>query len=63
MSKYIELVEPLSWSADGDMVTAMMSSSDGDIVIDFPLHEDFLDFVNSYREQYKIYIDKKINEN
>jgi hypothetical protein len=60
---YIELTESLSWSVDNDnyMLTAMFSSSEGDTVIDFPLHEDFLDFALAYVEQYKRHINNKIN--
>jgi hypothetical protein len=60
---YIELTESLSWSVDNDnyMLTAMFSSSEGDTIIDFPLHEDFLDFALAYVEQYKRHINNKIN--
>jgi hypothetical protein len=60
---YIELTDVLSWSVDNDnyMLTAMFSSSEGDTVIDFPLHEDFLDFALAYVEQYKRHINNKIN--
>lgn len=60
---YIELTDVLSWSVDNDnyMLTAMFSSSEGDTVVDFPLHEDFLDFALAYVEQYKRHINNKIN--
>ncbi len=51
---YIELTESLSWSVDNDnyMLTAHFSSSEGDTIIDFPLHEDFLDFALAYIEEH-----------
>jgi len=60
---YIELTDVLSWSVDNDnfMLTAHFSSSEGDTVVDFPLHEDFLDFALAYVEQYKRHINNKIN--
>ena len=65
MSKgiYLELTESLSWSVDNDnyMLTANFSSSKGDTIIDFPLHEDFLDFALAYVEEYKNHINNKIN--
>jgi len=60
---YLELTDVLSWSVDNDnyMLTAMFSSSEGDTVIDFPLHEDFLDFALAYVDEYKRHINNKIN--
>ena len=60
---YLELTESLSWSVDNDnyMLTANFSSSKGDTIIDFPLHEDFLDFALAYIEEYKNHINNKIN--
>ena len=60
---YIELIDVLSWSVDNDnyMVTAHFSSSEGDTIIDFPIHEDFLDFALAYVEQYKKHINNKLN--
>lgn len=60
---YLELTDVLSWSVDNDnyMLTAHFSSSEGDTIIDFPLHEDFLDFALAYIEEYKKHINNKIN--
>jgi len=60
---YLELTDVLSWSVDNDnyMLTAHFSSSEGDTIIDFPLHEDFLDFALAYVEEYKKHINNKIN--
>ena len=60
---YLELTDVLSWSVDNDnyMLTAHFSSSEGDTIIDFPLHEDFLDFALAYVEEYKNHINNKIN--
>lgn len=59
---YIELINLLSWSVDNDnsMMTAQFSSSEGDAIIDFPIHEDFLDFALAYVEQYKKHINNKL---
>ena len=60
---YLELTDVLSWSVDNDnyMMTGHFSSSEGDTIIDFPLHEDFLDFALAYIEEYKNHINNKIN--
>ena len=60
---YLELTDVLSWSVDNDnyMITANFSSSEGATIIDFPLHEDFLDFALAYTEEYKNLINNKIN--
>ena len=60
---YLELTDVLSWSVDNDnyMLTAHFSSSEGDTIIDFPIHEDFLDFALAYVEEYKKHINNKIN--
>ena len=60
---YLELTDVLSWSVDNDnyMMTGHFSSSEGDTIIDFPLHEDFLDFALAYIEEYKNHISNKIN--
>ena len=60
---YLELTDVLSWSVDNDnyMITANFSSSEGATIIDFPLHEDFLDFALAYIEEYKNHINNKIN--
>jgi hypothetical protein len=34
----------------------------GDTIIDFPLHEDFLDFALLYIEEYKKHINNKLNQ-
>ncbi len=59
---YIELNEVLSWSTDNDnfMMTGHFRSSEGDTIIDIPLHEDFLDFALSYIEEYKKHINTKL---
>ena len=60
---YIELIDVLSWSVDNDnyMMTTHFSSSEGDTIIDIPIHEDFLDFALAYVEQYKKHINNKLN--
>ena len=60
---YLELTESISWSVDNDnyMVTTHFKSSMGDTIIDFPLHEDFLDFALLYIEEYKKHINNKLN--
>ena len=60
---YLELTDVLSWSVDNDnyMMTGHFSSSEGDTIIDFPIHEDFLDFALAYIEEYKNHINNKIN--
>ena len=60
---YLELTDVLSWSVDNDnyMMTGHFSSSEGDTIIDFPLHEDFLDSALAYIEEYKNHINNKIN--
>jgi len=44
---YIECVDVFSWSIDNDnyMFTAHLMTSEGETIIDIPLHEDFLDLV------------------
>lgn len=60
---YIECVDVFSWSIDNDnyMFTAHLMTSEGETIIDIPLHEDFLDLVLAYQEAYKNHINKKIN--
>jgi hypothetical protein len=45
------------------MMTTHFSSSEGDTIIDIPIHEDFLDFALAYVEQYKKHINNKLNAN
>lgn len=61
---YLELTEVLSWSIDNDnlMMTAHVRSSEGETIIDIPLHEDFLDLVLAYKEEYKNHINNKLNQ-
>ena len=60
---YIECVDVFSWSIDNDnfMFTAHLMTSEGETIIDLPLHEDFLDLVLAYQEAYKNHINNKIN--
>lgn len=60
---YFEAVDVFSWAIDNDnfMFTAHLMTSEGETIIDIPLHEDFLDLVLAYQEAYKNHINKKIN--
>jgi len=61
---YIEAVDVFSWSIDNDnfMFTANLMTSNGETIIDIPLHEDFLDLVLAYEEAYKNHITNKLNK-
>jgi hypothetical protein len=61
---YIECVDVFSWSIDNDnyMFTAHLMTSEGETIIDVPLHEDFLDLVLAYQEEYKNHITNKLNK-
>ena len=58
---YIELTNVESWSLDSDTITANFGSPFGETTIEFPLHEEFLDFALAYIEEYKNHINNKIN--
>jgi hypothetical protein len=61
---YLECVDVFSWSIDNDnfMFTAHLMTSEGETIIDIPLHEDFLDLVLAYQEEYKNHITNKLNK-
>jgi hypothetical protein len=44
------------------MFTAHLMTSEGETIIDIPLHEDFLDLVLAYQEEYKKHITNKLNK-
>jgi aminopeptidase-like protein len=60
---YIEGVDVFSWTIDNEniMFTTHLMTSEGETIIDIPLHEDFLDLVLAYQEAYKNHINKKLN--
>jgi aminopeptidase-like protein len=61
---YLEGVDVFSWTIDNDnfMFTAHLMTSEGETIIDLPLHEDFLDLVLAYQEEYKKHITNKLNK-
>ena len=61
---YLEGVDVFSWTIDNDnfMFTAHIMTSEGETIIDLPLHEDFLDLVLAYQEEYKKHITNKLNK-
>jgi len=61
---YFEAVDVFSWTIDNDnfMFTAHLMTSEGETIIDIPLHEDFLDLVLAYQEAYKKHITNKLNK-
>ena len=62
-SHFHEACEMLSYSADDYTFTIMFrNEANDDVIIDFPLHEDFLDAFFLYRKAYAEHINKRLNE-
>lgn len=62
-SHFHEACELLSYCKDDNVFTIMFRNEVGDdIIIDFPLHEDFLDAFLLYKNAYKEHINKRLNE-
>ena len=60
---YHEACELLSYSVDeGVFILMFRNEVDDDVVIDIPLHEDFLDAILLYRKAYKEHITKRLEE-
>jgi len=62
-SIYHEACELLSYAVDGGVFMLMFrNEADDDVIIDIPLHEDFLDAILLYRKAYKEHITKRLEE-
>ena len=60
---YHEACELLSYGVDkGVFILMFRNEVDDDVVIDIPLHEDFLDAILLYRKAYKEHITKRLEE-
>lgn len=62
-TSYHEACELLSYCvSDGVFVLMFRNECNDDVVIDIPLHEDFLDAILLYRKAYKDHITKRLEE-
>jgi len=60
---YHEACELLSYGVDeGVFILIFRNEVDGDVFIDIPLREDFLDAILLYRKAYKEHITKRLEE-
>ena len=60
---YHEACELISYSVDNQSFTIWFLNEENDeVVIDIPLHEDFLDAILLYRKGYKDHITKRLEE-
>lgn len=58
---YFMACEMLSHGANGDsLFMVFRDENDDDVVIEFPIHEDFLDAMLLYREVYRKHINSKL---
>jgi hypothetical protein len=61
LSHYHEACELLSYSCDKQVFTIWFTNSSNErCIVEFPVHEDFLDAFLLYREQYRKHIEDRL---